>query len=1076
MSTPSINIGLCSIGKNLSRNIDEHFRLHESKLYDAILSSSVTLENGKYDFGHLDKEGENVESDTDYVKSWFEHIIYPKINNLRRTSIGGVDHLTIVNIILQIEDPQAVDILKELLNSVQELKEEELIGTLSIRLFVVINPSNQKKRNSNEKISENLLILKQVIDDFNDLLYDIYYIDNQNTHNISLNLNQKWLGFALGEFFVLQMVGPTSMAQTHKNKIFGLGVVHFNEVLFRDLISNQILAYKFEEEGIDDYTGVQQQDIFDKCNPFIKNHQDFFKKYFERYPYSNENDQVIENNTKKYILDFKSNLDEFVTNDQHKIGESKAILANLIGEDDEKLEGVDWKGERLNLKDLEFDIVNYFNEYVEEKDKVDLKKEKELRERITDLNNGIKKDNRILKNIKKNSDDIHSDLNISFEEGVFSIDGKRINASGYIPSKIDPSEDFYTFKDEVIPDMMDLSHYFNSVKDQGQLGSCTAFPIAAVYEFAAIQNKKKVDVSELYIYYNSRVIRGNVNQDTGASLLDAVNSVKKHGACLSESYPYKIENFKSAPSESSFIEAKHQVVEKACRVQINEKNFKQAIANGHPVIFGLKLFESFYPKDNSGLIPYPSPKEASHKNHGHHAMLVVGYNDEEKLFKVRNSWGEIFGNQGYCYIPYDYATDSIFCTEAFVITEIIDLSYSEFEYDTNASFSFLKDTLIRKKNITEYRLRERVKELDKVKKEFNIVVVENDENTEQIKDSIFRKNILRRLETNIPELPSNDTPPVPEKPKNLKRWYYFLAVGVIAIILAFLLKYLITIIGTTILGILGLAVSAFAIWKLIQSNKYSKKNIPVPTPVNLNPNNRFGSKDIYFFRVADRIFDLFEEMDKDLINRYRALSKYFSKVKEWKEENNLSLDNVDFNSPTFVINVVEKKPLMDYLSNQKDFFLKKLPNLSALFHIKYDPRKNNVDEVFNELKEDYLKDIQQNTDEILNVSIVEYLLGKNYPYFNDSPSLEEIVPQLNRVSKPFCNLKSSYKNISTQHYVLMEKIESQETKKSQEFARHRDAHISPVIVERDNNRKKFVSIQVAALENIENLVRFVKSR
>jgi hypothetical protein len=38
-------------------------------------------------------------------------------------------------------------------------------------------------------------------------------------------------------------------------------------------------------------------------------------------------------------------------------------------------------------------------------------------------------------------------------------------------------------------------------------------------------------------------------------------------------------------------------------------------------------------------------------------MLCVGYSDADKVFIVRNSWGESWGDRGYCYIPYDYMTN-----------------------------------------------------------------------------------------------------------------------------------------------------------------------------------------------------------------------------------------------------------------------------------------------------------------------------------------------------------------------------------------------------------------------------------
>ena len=39
---------------------------------------------------------------------------------------------------------------------------------------------------------------------------------------------------------------------------------------------------------------------------------------------------------------------------------------------------------------------------------------------------------------------------------------------------------------------------------------------------------------------------------------------------------------------------------------------------------------------------------------GGHAVLAVGYNQKQKRFLVRNSWGKSWGKDGYCTMPYEY--------------------------------------------------------------------------------------------------------------------------------------------------------------------------------------------------------------------------------------------------------------------------------------------------------------------------------------------------------------------------------------------------------------------------------------
>lgn len=1077
MATPSINIGIGNNGKKLSESIDFHFKTHEFDLYDSIVSAGVVIIDDAYSFEHYTEDA-ICSSDSESLFSWFDEVLYPEINNLRELADGNVDNWTHINILIQIEEVQSIEILKDLLTAIQDLRNRESVGELNVQLFAIIHPLHSKSGNNQSVISEKLMILKQINQEFNELLSTIYYIDNQNIDSIHLGLDTKWLGFALAEFNVLQMVGPKSMARTSKDKILGIGIVHFNEVLFRDTIRDKILEYKFIEERVDDEFGIQLQEIYDNCNPFISKHQDFFRSFMNKYPDSKENQGLLEENIVQYISDFKNNLDGFVSNTKNSIGESKAILANLIGEDDEILEGVDWKGERLNFKDLEFDIISYFNDFLADSDKVDLTGEKYLREQITDLKNSIKKGYKSIKKIDETSDEIHKDLDISFDEGVFSIDGKRINASGYIPSPIDPSVDIYSYEDSPISKNVDLSIYFPPVKDQGQLGSCTAFSVAAIYEFAAHRNNKKAAISELFIYYNARVLNGNTDIDSGASLLDAINGVKELGACYSESHPYIIDDFTLEPSQYAFDQAKQQIVEKAYRVEIKEKDIKHAIAAGHPVVFGLKLFESFYPQNNSGIIQYPSSEEKTLDKHGRHAMLIVGFNDDEKLFKVRNSWGSQFGDAGYCYIPYDYIANTEFCDEAYVITKIVDISFLEFESDTTASFSFLNDRLVRRKAILSYEIRAKKKLLLELQNEHKEIAFHNEENIEQIKDSIFRKQLQRELSgTNHEEKSASKFNEVNSQTEahtelavsnegSRTKLFYLLASSIIIFIVSVSAAF-----SIPWISILGAVVGSIVLlWSISKMNK-TKEKLVVKKSISNSDGTKTTTKNLYDFMVADRLFDAMEKLEADLITRYRAMSKYYSLVKNWKVSNTSSLETIDYSSPNFVFNVIEQKPLMDYIESQKNIFLKELPNLSYVFHTKYDPKLDNTQAVFSELEANYKDDIQKNIDKILDISITEYLLGKKYPYFNNAPDLTNLMPKLEKVSKPFCNLKSTATNIHSQHYILLENIKNEKNNSLEVFSRHRNPNITPVIVERDTNRKKYVCIQIADLEGVDHVVR-----
>ncbi len=110
------------------------------------------------------------------------------------------------------------------------------------------------------------------------------------------------------------------------------------------------------------------------------------------------------------------------------------------------------------------------------------------------------------------------------------------------------------------------------------------------------------------------------------------------------------------PHNDAYDEASNFLVEDAYRVDIDLDKMRSCLAEGYPFTFGLELFSSFQKAGANGLIPMPDADSEQHD--GGHAMLCVGYSDADKVFIVRNSWGDDWGDRGYCYIPYDYMANS----------------------------------------------------------------------------------------------------------------------------------------------------------------------------------------------------------------------------------------------------------------------------------------------------------------------------------------------------------------------------------------------------------------------------------
>jgi hypothetical protein len=148
----------------------------------------------------------------------------------------------------------------------------------------------------------------------------------------------------------------------------------------------------------------------------------------------------------------------------------------------------------------------------------------------------------------------------------------------------------------------------------------------------------------------------NIRGDKGSTMTGNIRALQELGACTEETWPYQPNLVNKEPSAAAFEEAERFRLEEADRVPISLRAMKHCLAEGFPFAFGLVLFKSFDRAGRAGVVPAPGRAETGREAHGCHAMLAVGYSDQDEVFVVRNSWGPRWGDKGYCYIPYAYMT------------------------------------------------------------------------------------------------------------------------------------------------------------------------------------------------------------------------------------------------------------------------------------------------------------------------------------------------------------------------------------------------------------------------------------
>lgn len=203
------------------------------------------------------------------------------------------------------------------------------------------------------------------------------------------------------------------------------------------------------------------------------------------------------------------------------------------------------------------------------------------------------------------------------------------------------------------PTRVDLRERCTPVENQGRIGSCAANAAVSALEFELKRAGQKVtDLSRLFVYYNARDMADRLDK-SGSSYNKIFASIIAMGVCSEALWPYQKALADERPTQDAY-----QAAMRLKGLQVARTGFgtecREVLASGLPVVFGMHTNSRDFSQAKHTHRLAPRPNGEWGERTGGHGMLIVGYDDAEHAWLVRNSWGEGWAMGGHCWIDYDY--------------------------------------------------------------------------------------------------------------------------------------------------------------------------------------------------------------------------------------------------------------------------------------------------------------------------------------------------------------------------------------------------------------------------------------
>jgi hypothetical protein len=214
---------------------------------------------------------------------------------------------------------------------------------------------------------------------------------------------------------------------------------------------------------------------------------------------------------------------------------------------------------------------------------------------------------------------------------------------------------------DALPQRVDLSKDFPAVGDQGTQASCVGWALSYLKGFQEQQEQSHTpprSFSPAFIY-NQTKLSGSCN--SGTTYDRGLSVVRFRGAALWSDFEYVPTSCNSLPNANVMKAANPYKVESYQRVNPKDQlALRGYIASGLPILIGMEVDDAFRALRRGEVYSLPNGIRKSG-----HAMVVTGYDESRKAYKVINSWGTAWADDGFGWVAYDAFSATV--REAYIV-------------------------------------------------------------------------------------------------------------------------------------------------------------------------------------------------------------------------------------------------------------------------------------------------------------------------------------------------------------------------------------------------------------------------